>query len=213
MSDAIALPEEARAHTFLDDASALPTRQIVHTLINPAHPWEVTVGQRIAAHLADTNGHILTALEISDTRERLIEIDNLLVCDRGLFVIECKAFRGRIEGGLNLEWEITHGDTRRRIKCHRGINPRHQCRQQVFTVVEALERIGARRDFWVNGAVLFPDETEFDLGSVPVNAYSRTNCPVYHLSEFIRALSELPRLPGACGDPDEIELLVNKLRR
>jgi hypothetical protein len=187
--------------------------RVTHTIINPSNLWEVAVGQRIAEELADTHGHILTGLEVSDLRNRIVEIDNLLICDRGIFVIECKGLRGRIEGGLNLPWRAVHADAHAPIVCHRGINPRHQCRQQMFAVIEALERIGVRRQVWVNGAVIVPDEAELDLGSIPVDVYSRTGCPVYHLSAFVRTLTGMPRLTTLCGDPEELARIIEKLRQ
>jgi hypothetical protein len=186
---------------------------VPHTVINPTNAWEVTVGRKVAEALAAGRGQVLTGFEICDLKGRMIEIDNLVVCDRGVFVIECKSLRGRIEGGLNLPWHIVQGEQRTRVQCSRGLNPRHQCRQQMFTVIEALERIGVRRQVWVNGAVIVPDPAELALGTVPVDTYNRSACPVYHLAAFARVLAELPPVNGPCGDPDQLAALIEKLRQ
>jgi hypothetical protein len=188
--------------------------KVTHTVINPANAWEMTVGRKVAEALAAGHGQVLTGLEIRDRKRGMIEIDNLLVCDRGVFVIECKSLYGRIEGGLNLPWHMVEGEQRKLVQCSRGLNPRQQCKAQMYTVIDALEQIGIRRKaVWVNGAVIVPDITELALGTVPVDIYDRSACPVYHLAAFSDVLAKLPPVKGPCGDPDQLAALIEKLRQ
>ncbi|AGY56459.1 nuclease-related domain-containing protein [Gloeobacter kilaueensis] len=162
--------------------------RLEHRVSNP-DPYDAQVGRLLVSQLT-VEGILLTGVSVPYKND-ILRLDNVLLCDRGVFVIEGKSYTGTIEGNLNNVWRTSTGDP---IKSSRGNNPLQQCDAQVL----ALKNFFAKQGFevFIKGIVLFPDRARFAIegAGVDVLAYS-TAVPVFHEQQLIEAINTF-RPPG-----------------
>jgi hypothetical protein len=166
-------------------------RSVQVDCVQYANSWERQAAHRMKKALRGVvDGRLLAGLSLPDRKGGRINVDLLLVCDRGVFVLECKNYTGKIEGGANCGWLASKEGTSKKVGAHRGVNPLFQAEQQVYSMRARLEAWMKQQpkeeqtQYRVHGAVLFPDEAEFDLGSVATNRMEGNAIAVSHVRDL-----------------------------
>jgi hypothetical protein len=197
----------------------LEPKTVIET-IHAAHPWEKQAARRLQRELKGVDGTILLGASLPHHRHGRINVDLVLICDRGVFVMECKSYGGRIEGGANSPWSAAKSETKIAVKSERGVNPLFQVEEQVFALLGRIETLAAQRPnesmgrVWVNGCVLFPENAAFDLGTVSADRFEGNAISAFHVTALgaaIRAKSAASR--GILSKREGRKELVEWLKR
>jgi hypothetical protein len=156
-----------------------------------AHPWERIVAERLEDEITGMEGTVLTGYKIP-SREGEIDIDNILVCEVGIYTIECKRATGIIRGRRNDEWTFERDSKRGVIHAQRG-NPADQANSQMYALKNFLAKELPDENVFVTGLVLFPDDADLQIENVAINKFSRNAPSAFTLSAFCAAIANKHR--------------------
>jgi tetratricopeptide (TPR) repeat protein len=199
-----------RVASLLREASATPEL----LPIDPKTRFERACANRLAAGLKGVKGTVLAGLLAPHHSSGMVDFDVVIVCDRGIFVVECKNYKGHIDGGLNTAWHAVSADANYEIKSSRGSSPVAQVEQQIFSMLKRVRTFRPASKVRVNGTVLFPDLTVLELGSVPVDRWDANAVAAFHVENLIDAIAKLPRVKDSiCEDAETRQAFVEFLRK
>lgn len=155
---------------------------------------ETEVMQRLQAAL-DQSHYVFNDLRIKVGRAGA-QIDHLVVCPRGLFMIETKNWRGRIVGDVNCDqWQQFRAPGQPPIRMH---NPVRQVKRQAEMLRSALDQQG--------------------LGPAPIHPYvvflspstavevPDSDVPLLHPGPCVEAIAQ--QSDGPILDPEQVDALV-----
>lgn len=102
------------------------------------------------------NDVLLTKVEISVDGKRT-ELDNVVINDKGIFIIEVKNHSGRLSGDEDdFEWIQSKETEAGNIYQKSVKNPIKQVKRQIFLLSELLKNHGIR--VWIKGYVFFVEQ-------------------------------------------------------
>ncbi len=120
-------------------------------------------------HVLREDDVLLTNVEISFDGRRT-ELDNLIINKYGVFIIEVKNYKGRLQGTEDdYEWKKYKDDGYGNTFLKNVKNPIRQVKRQVCLLAKSLDYYGVH--VWVKGYVLFvqgnsPVQSEYVLSSL-----------------------------------------------
>jgi hypothetical protein len=103
------------------------------------HPWEALSGRLLSEKVTGQAGRLLSGY-VLPTEKGEVQIDHILVCEAGIFAIECKSYTASIEGNRNGPWLQVVGSQQRRIHASWGENPADQALRGVHAARTILAR-------------------------------------------------------------------------
>jgi hypothetical protein len=202
--------ELTRVARELQVAAATPALALIH----PKTRFEQHCAKELARGLKGVHGTVMAGLLAPHYSHGMVDLDVVLVCDRGVFVIECKNYSGSVEGGLNTQWHATKDGEIRDIWSCRGINPLNQVDHQVFSLLKQLRTFSTKSRLRVMGSIVFPDQAELSLGSTPVDCFDGNSITAFHLTQLVGAIAKLPpSTDPVCADAVAREAFLEFLRR
>lgn len=116
--------------------------------------------------ILQTNDILLQNVWVTYCQERT-ELDNIIINQNGVFIIEVKNYKGKIEGDENdAQWRKFHISRGGRMYFKTVRNPVKQVRRQIYIVSSFLKYYGI--NVWVEGYVIFvennaPIESDYIL--------------------------------------------------
>ncbi|HLJ45260.1 MAG TPA: NERD domain-containing protein [Bryobacteraceae bacterium] len=209
-------PSDSEAPAMLARAEEAIRRSQVRLdwkLLNPnATAWEKKVAKRLVSGIRGVEGCILTGVRMRCHRGGTIEIDHLIVCEKGIFVVECKNYTGQIKGGLNGAWSALDETKQTRVCAQRGANPVQQTYEQIYSTVRRMEEIDGEKHEKVRGVVVFPNEANIALNDVPTNRLESNSVAVFHIDPLIATLQALPNTrQGLSSDGTRRRAFIDRL--
>ena len=105
--------------------------------------------------------HVFTSVKVHEK----MEADAVVVGENGVFVVESKAYKGRLEGSAEDRTWIMHKVGRKGGSYSKTIpNPLEQLKRNIFSIASYLKAEGCPA--WVEGCVVFP-HPDTTFGSEP----------------------------------------------
>jgi len=152
-----------------------------------ANDFETLVGSTLSKCVTGTYGKVLTGFHITTSTED-VDLDNIVICEAGVFAIECKNYSGRITGTRNGKWKTIGKVGSRSVRATRGKNPADQAGSVAFALLNYLRKKVPTETPFVYGVVVFPDNAEFEITDVTTNKFSANAPAVFQLAALSVAL-------------------------
>lgn len=172
--------------------------------------FEQETAQRLRSEVRASHIYVLSNLTIPKPSEGNIQLDNLLLCNKGIFVIENKNYSGLITGGLNSKWYRDHD---MEVKASSGINPAEQTRNQMYALKNHINNKVLESVSWIDCAVVFPNKASFELQDILTNQFDGNAVGVFNLDQFIKSVNKLKgKKSGICADPTQLKQLADLLK-
>jgi hypothetical protein len=162
--------------------------------LKTCNPFEFRTAQVLRDRVLGHYGYIMSGYVIPASGGE-VEIDCIIVCESGIFVIECKSYSGRIKGSRNSNWHQTYQKHSRKIDS-RGINPAAQVTVQVFALKMFLQQHAQQstlfpQGFFIIGAVVFPENAELTMQNIPINHFQGWDPAAFTLDQLAIALQQV----------------------
>ena len=187
---------------------------LLHISGDTRHSWERRSGRLMAEKITGQRGTLFSGQSVPDEKGE-VEMDHILICEAGIFAIECKSHIGVIVGRRNGPWKHKLRGHSLTIGGTRGRNPADQSIQQVFALRRLFE-LHSRSDalqkarLFVTGIILFPSNTTLQLENVPTNVLAGNAPAAFNLDAFIKLLCEWPHPRPLQGS--QVETLSDIIR-